>query len=38
MDQSLDNETNSFNMNRSLRQNKSLLGRSRNGETCWCPA
>lgn len=38
MDQSLDNETNTFDLNRSTRKNKSLLGKSRHGETCWCPA
>lgn len=37
LDQSLDNESNNFDMTRSSRKNKSLLGRSRNQESS-CPA
>lgn len=37
LDQSLDNQSNNFDVNRSTRKNKSLLGRSRNDEP-YCPA
>lgn len=37
LDESLDNETNTFDMASSNRKNKSLLGRSKNSGA-WCPA